>query len=84
MKEKLKKYKWYYGITVTAAIMIVAVSFSPLVIPHHTFKPELAGLPYSLWMGILTTISLVFLTYISTRVHPGSKEEILRRKESRK
>lgn len=82
MNDKLKKFKWYYGFTVTGAVLLIIFSFSPLSIPHHVHRPELAGLPYSLWVGILTTIGLVVLTYIATRVHPGSIEEKLRRKEN--
>lgn len=84
MEKKLKKYKWYYGITVGLAVLTVIFSFSPLTIPHGQYHPEIAGIPYSLWMGILTTIVLVALTYVATRVHPGSAEEKLRKKGEKK
>jgi len=32
-------------------------------------------MPYSLWVGILTTMGFVLLTFIGTIVHPGKKEE---------
>jgi drug/metabolite transporter (DMT)-like permease len=83
MEKKLKKYRRYYGVTVILAFITVIISFSPLTIPHGKYQPELAGLPYSLWMGIITTVVLVALTYIATRVHPGSMKEKLTRKEPR-
>ena len=62
-------------LTIGAAIAVVAVSFTPLVIPEQTFRPRLFGLPYSLWMGILVTVALVFLTWVATRIHPGGKKQ---------
>lgn len=59
--------------TVFMALVIVVISFTPLVIPAHTYRPQLFGLPYSLWMGILVTVALVFLTWVATRIHPGAK-----------
>ncbi|MGW8316784.1 MAG: hypothetical protein ACWGNV_14370 [Bacteroidales bacterium] len=61
-------------LTVVMALLVVVISFTPLVIPEQTYRPQLFGLPYSLWMGILVTVLLVFLTWVATRIHPGAKE----------
>lgn len=61
-------------LTVAMALLVVVISFTPLVIPEHTYRPQLFGLPYSLWMGILVTVALVVLTWVATRIHPGAKE----------
>ena len=60
-------------ITIFLALLVVIISFTPLVIPSHTYLPQLFGLPYSLWMGILVTGLLVFLTWVATRIHPGAR-----------
>ena len=62
-------------LTIGMALGVVAVSFTPLVIPEHTYHPKLFGLPYSLWMGILVTVVLVVLTWVATRIHPGAKKQ---------
>lgn len=69
------------ALTILLALLVVVISFTPLVIPRNVFQPQLFGLPYSLWMGILVTVILVFLTWVATRVHPGAKEQ--RKKENR-
>lgn len=61
-------------LTILMALLVVVISFTPLVIPEHTYLPALFGLPYSLWMGIGMTVVLVFLTWVATRIHPGAKE----------
>lgn len=61
-------------ITIFLAIFVVIISFTPVVIPKNIYKPQLAGLPYSLWMGIIVTVLLVFLTFIATRVHAEAGE----------
>lgn len=62
------------ALTIFLAVFVVAISFTPLVIPKNTFKPRLFGLPFSLWMGIFMTVVLVILTWIATRVHPEANE----------
>lgn len=57
-----------------AAILLTALSLSPLVIPAGVYKPMLLGMPYTLWAGFLATVALVLLTYIATRVHPDEGE----------
>lgn len=61
-------------IIIFSALLVVVISFTPLVIPENRYQPQLLGLPYSLWMGILVTVILVFLTWVATRIHPGARE----------
>ncbi len=58
-----------------AAVVISVLTFTPLVTPKGVHQPELMGMPYTLWAGIIESILLVLLTYIGTRVHPGNKTE---------
>lgn len=72
MKDKNRKY---WRILRTAAIILCLLVFTPLVIPQGVYKPELFGIPYSLWTSFLITVALVFLTYLGTKVHRSNDEE---------
>ncbi len=72
MKEKKRKY---WRILRTLTIILCLITFTPLIIPKGIFKPELFGIPYSLWTSFLITIALVFITYLGTKVHRGTEEE---------
>ena len=72
-----KNSRSLYGkLCVTAALILVIFTFTPLVTPHGIYEPKLLGLPYTLWVGILITIGLVFLTFVATRIHQPNKEGI--------
>ena len=72
MKDKNRKY---WRILRTAAIVLCLLVFTPLVIPEGVYKPELFGIPYSLWTSFIITVVLVFLTYLGTKVHRSNDEE---------
>lgn len=67
-----KKNKTYWKICIAAVIAIIILGYTPLVIPTGIYTPKLFGLPYSLWLGFLLTTLLVVLTFIGSRVHPGT------------
>ncbi len=56
------------------AIILAALTFTPIITPAGRFTPMLFGMPYTLWTGILLAIALVTLTFIGTRVHPAKKK----------
>lgn len=58
----------------TAVLTITILTYTPLVTPAHRFEPELWGIPYTLWVGLLITLALLFLTIIGSLVHPGRGE----------
>ncbi|MDF9795882.1 hypothetical protein OKW21_001145 [Catalinimonas alkaloidigena] len=60
-----------WRVLIVCAVLLTIITFSPLVIPQGVIKPELFGMPYTLWISILVTILYVVLTFIGTRVHPG-------------
>jgi hypothetical protein len=45
-----------------------------LITPSGVHKPELLGMPYTLWVGIIEALILVGITWIGTRVHPGKDD----------
>ncbi|MDZ7608471.1 MAG: hypothetical protein U5K79_23440 [Cyclobacteriaceae bacterium] len=71
MKDKKAKT---WRILSAAAIVLTLLVFTPLVIPQGKFRPELLGMPYSLWTTYLITIALVVLTYLGTKVHRTDEE----------
>jgi hypothetical protein len=50
------------------AVMIVIITFSPIIIHPGRKEPAFLSLPYTLWAGMLSTILLVLLTYLSSRI----------------
>lgn len=71
MKAKTWKRRAVYAV----AILLSIVTFTPLVIPHGTYEPWFLGMPRTLWMGILITIALVFITFLAGRYSPEDIEE---------
>lgn len=70
----MKKSKKYWRLCTVLVIMLLVLGYTPLMIPNGVYKPVLLGLPYSLWTSFLVTVALVVLTYIGSKVHPGSDE----------
>ncbi len=68
-----KKQIW--KLCVAAVVLIVIVTFSPLITGKGKIQPFLFGLPFTLWMGILLTICLVAITYIGGTVLPDEEED---------
>ena len=71
----MDKFQKVWRICIAIFIVLTIISFTPIIIPQDKFKPELLGIPYTLWTGFLLTLFLVILTLIGTRVHPGAKEK---------
>jgi len=65
----------YWRICVAFVVVLILITFTPLVIPVGVYKPMFLGIPYSLWVCFIITAALVFLTYIGAKVHPGIDEE---------
>lgn len=73
MKDDIKNRKRWRVLSALAIVLCI-ISFTPLVIPQGVSKPELLGIPYSLWTSYLITIALVMLTFLGTRVHRTDEE----------
>ena len=69
-----KKSK-YWKICSAIVIILTILVFTPLVSPIGEYKPMLFGIPYTLWMSFLITLSLVIITLIGTKIHPGIDQE---------
>jgi hypothetical protein len=64
-----------WKITRLAVVLLSILIFTPLVIPDHVFKPEIAGLPYTLWTGILVYIGYVALIMTGIFAHSRINRE---------
>jgi len=62
-------------ICISVALLLVIITFTPLVTPTGKIKPFLFGMPYTIWTGILISIGLVIITFIGALVHPGSDKK---------
>jgi len=71
----MKKRRIYWKIIFSLAIILVVITFTPLVINKGKIEPKLLSMPYTLWISILITIGLVVLTYIGGKVHLQNNEE---------
>jgi len=69
-----KRNKTYWLICSIMVIILMLLTFTPLVIPEGKYKPMFLGLPYTLWVSGLITVVLVILTWIGAGVHPGKDE----------
>ena len=56
-------------------IFIFFIEYSPLVIPAGKFTPTLFGIPFSLWMGVLFTVLVVWLTYMGAKIYARKIEQ---------
>jgi Na+/melibiose symporter-like transporter len=70
----MMKNKRYWRIIATMAILLILITFTPLVIAPGKTDPKLFSMPYTLWMSILITVVLVVLTYVGGRVHLNDED----------
>lgn len=58
----------------TSVVVLSVLTFTPLILPLGTHIPEVFGVPYTLWTGIVVTMVLVVLTYLATQLYPPERE----------
>ena len=49
------------------AVALAIATFTPLVIPQNQISPKLAGISYTMWVGVLVSILFVLLAYLASR-----------------
>lgn len=55
--------------TRAGVIVLSILIFTPLVIPSNEYKPEVAGLPYTLWTGMVAYFGYVAFILIGIFSH---------------
>ncbi len=58
-----------------AVVVIIAVTYSPLVMATGKTTPSFLHLPYTLWVTILLALVLVLLTFAGSRIMTNDEEE---------
>ncbi len=58
-----------------AVVVIIAVTYSPLVMATGKINPSFLHLPYTLWVTILLALVLVLLTFAGSRIMTNDEEE---------
>lgn len=53
---------------VIIALLLVVITFTPLILRPGKTEPGFLSLPYTLWTSMLITIVLVILTYLASKV----------------
>lgn len=71
----MKRDQKIWRLCVFLVVLLIILAYTPLMLPEGIYKPMILGIPYSLWTSILITMALVALTYVGSKVHPGSDEE---------
>ena len=59
----------------TAVVIIIAVTYSPLVIATGKTTPSFLHLPYTLWVTMVLALALVLLTYAGSRIMTNDEED---------
>jgi len=57
-----------------SVVFLGIMTFTPLFTPSGQSQPEVLGMPYTLWMGILLSLVMWVLTYVAVLNHPGKNE----------
>ena len=73
----MKNKKLIWKLCVAAVIVIILITYSPLITPEGKYTPSFLHLPYSLWTTILLAFILVALTYIGGRALPDNEEDAI-------
>ena len=71
----MNRKKQIWRVCVATVILIIIITFSPLITGHGKIHPFLFGLPYTLWTGIILAIILVLITLIAGNVLPNEEED---------
>jgi hypothetical protein len=64
--KRSKRRAW--SILVAVAVVLVVITFTPLILNPGKIYPKLLSMPFSLWTSMLITIILVLLTYLASKV----------------
>ena len=65
----MKNKKRIWTIVRIALIVLSILVFTPVVIPKGVYTPELFGMPYTLWVGMVIYFSFLILILIGVFVH---------------
>jgi hypothetical protein len=67
--NNMNKLKIIWKGIIISFFIISFLIFTPFVIPKGIWTPELFGIPYSLWIGIVIYLTFLCLTIIGISIH---------------
>ena len=73
----MKNKKLIWKLCVAAVIVIILITYSPLITAEGKYTPSFLHLPYSLWTTIILAMLLVALTYVAGKVLPDNEEDAI-------
>lgn len=62
-----RRRKTAWRVIAAMALVLVVITFTPLILSPGRIHPGFLSMPYTLWTSILITIILVVLTYAGSR-----------------
>jgi hypothetical protein len=66
--SKITNKKILRYLLVGIALVLVAITYTPVILNPGKIDPKFLSMPYTLWTSILITILLVLLTYLVSRL----------------
>ena len=65
----MRNKKRIWTIIRIAIIVVSILVFTPLVIPKGVYTPELFGMPFTLWVGMVIYFTFLILILVGIAVH---------------
>jgi len=62
----MKRKRYWRILIILVAVILVGITFTPLILRPGKIDPKLFSLPYTLWTTIIITVLLVLLTYLAS------------------
>jgi Na+/melibiose symporter-like transporter len=65
---KLKRKRTWRAVIFGVALILVAVTFTPLILHPGKIAPKLLSLPFTLWTSMVISVILILFTYLAGRL----------------
>jgi hypothetical protein len=67
MKKSSSSRNRKRGALIIIAVLLVGITFSPLILKPGRTDPEFLSMPFTLWTSMIISMILVLLTYLASR-----------------
>lgn len=59
----MKRKRYWRILIILVAVILVGITFTPLILSPGKIDPKLFSLPYTLWTSMIITVVLVLLSF---------------------
>ena len=59
----MKRKRYWRILIILVAVILVGITFTPLILSPGQIDPKLFSLPYTLWTSMIITVVLVLLSF---------------------